>query len=157
SLPLDRTLAGSSAFSFGSSATEETTSWFGIAVELAEGAAAAALLAGGALAAPEVAAAGAELLDELQPARTSAPPAARAAVAARMRGRRAGCLSVITELSFQVRVHSQVVRQGSSLPSGTGSAWSRGQSSARRAQHTGRGGLTRRRPGTRGRAGGSGW
>src|ERR1700756_4862136 len=63
SWPLDRTLAGSSAFSFGSAAIPETTSWAGMAVEPADGEAVP-----GSLAALLAAAADAELVDELQPA-----------------------------------------------------------------------------------------
>jgi hypothetical protein len=109
-LPADRTLAGSSAFSFGSSAIEETTSWVGIAVELADGEVAPAPLAAAVpLAAPELAALSAvadeELLDELQPASTIAPLTARVAAMASTRGRRARGLSMVTELSFQVRAY----------------------------------------------------
>jgi hypothetical protein len=48
-----------------------------------------------------------ELLDELQPASTSAPAAARTAATAAMRPRRAGCLSTVTRLSFRLQIHDR--------------------------------------------------
>jgi hypothetical protein len=122
SWPLDRTLAGSSAFSFGSSAIPETTSWAGMAVEPADGEEPLALLAADPLALSELAAplaAVEELLDELQPASTIAPATAMAAAAAGMRARRAGCLSGVTGSSFQIPVSWQVER-GAPLAAGAG-------------------------------------
>src|ERR1700742_262310 len=87
SCPLDRTLAGSSAFSFGSSVMPETTSVAGTAVEPAPA-------AGDPLdpAAPLGSAAGEEPPDEPpdepQPASVRAQTTARAAATARTRGGR---------------------------------------------------------------------
>jgi hypothetical protein len=91
-----------------------------MAVEPADGEEPLALLAEEPLALPELAAplaaapfveAAVELLDELQPASTIAPATARAAATAGMRTRRAGCLSGVTESSFQVPVSWQVERR----------------------------------------------
>src|ERR1700741_2934514 len=83
SCPLDRTLAGSSAFSFGSSVMPETTSVAGTAVEPAPA-------AGDPLApvAPLGSAAEEEPPDEPQPASVRAQATARAAATARTRGGR---------------------------------------------------------------------
>ena len=94
SWPLDRTLAGSSAFSFGSSAIPETTSWVGMAVEAAAGAA----VPGSELADElELVPGELELPAELQPASASPQATASVAVTASSRGRcngRPGCLGV---------------------------------------------------------------
>src|ERR1700722_11119561 len=108
SWPLDRALAGSSAFSFGSSAIPETTSWVGMAVEAADGAA----LPGSELA-DELALAPDELAlldelelpEELQPASASPQATASVAVTASRRGRcngRRGGLSAGTGLTFRL-------------------------------------------------------
>src|ERR1700722_8405955 len=89
SWPLDRTLAGSSALSFLSSAIPEVTSWVGRAVEPADGEEPPPLagdaLAPVELAAPAAAGAEEELPDEPQPASTIAPVTARAAASTGMR------------------------------------------------------------------------